>query len=87
MKVTNLIAQFVKIVTKTFQNHIPNVMRQFVDNIGVKSPKKTAITRKLLLRFGAILLNIFNFLTRFLLILRKLTQLLPVQNRNFVYLS
>ena len=38
---TNSVAQFVKIVTKILQDHIPEVARQFVDDVGVKGPKTT----------------------------------------------
>ena len=41
MGATNLVAQFVRIVTKILQDHIPEVARQFVDNVGVKGPKTT----------------------------------------------
>ena len=41
MGAINSVAQFVRIVTKILQDHIPEVARQFVDDVGVKGPKTT----------------------------------------------
>ena len=41
MGAINLVAQFVQIVTKILQDHIPHISRQFVENVGVKDPKTT----------------------------------------------
>ena len=41
MGATNSVAQFVRIVTKILQNHIPHIARQFIDDVGVKGPKTT----------------------------------------------
>ena len=39
IKAINSVAQFVRIVTKILQDHIPDVMRQFVDDVDVKGHK------------------------------------------------
>ena len=39
MGATNSVAQFVRIVTKILQDYIPEVACQFVDNVGIKTPK------------------------------------------------
>ena len=48
MGATNLVAQFVRIVTKILQDHIPHIARQFVDEVGVKRPKTTYNDAKVL---------------------------------------
>ena len=37
---TNSVSQFVRVVTKILEEHIPNRARPFVDDIGVKGPKE-----------------------------------------------
>ena len=39
MGATNSVAQFVRVVTKILQDHIPNRAKPFLDDIGVKGPK------------------------------------------------
>ena len=41
MGATNSVAQFVRIVTRILQDHIPHIACQFVDDVGVKGPKTT----------------------------------------------
>jgi hypothetical protein len=38
-EITNSIAQFVRIVTKILEKHIPHVYLLFIDNISIKDPK------------------------------------------------
>jgi hypothetical protein len=46
-KVTNLIAQFVRIITKILKKHIPHVYLSFMDDINIKRPKTTYNNEKI----------------------------------------
>jgi hypothetical protein len=56
-KITNSIAQFVRIVTKILKKYIPHVCLPFMDNINVKGPKTTYNNEKVVLRIRRYILK------------------------------
>ena len=64
MGATNSVAQFVQIVTKILQNHIPDMPRQFVDDVEVKNPKMTYNNKEVALGIRRFMLEHIQSLDR-----------------------
>ena len=61
MNTTNFIAQLVQIVTKILQDHISDVARQFVNDVGVEGPKTTYNNKKIAFDICCFILEYIQF--------------------------